>query len=60
MDPATTMEFLREHGAIFAKAEDQHGDTKSGWWVPGDEPYKPEPYGFLGETCEDAVAAYVG
>lgn len=39
---------LIARGAELAKMEDQHGDTKSGWWIDGV---------YLGKTTRDAIEA---
>lgn len=50
---------LLERGCVYATAEDHYGDTRTGYWYPGDGYGKG--YGdFLGETPEAATQAIVG
>lgn len=35
MNKAQAERELREIGAELLKAEDRHGDTKTGWWLDG-------------------------
>lgn len=54
-----THEDLLAYGLEWVKADDEHGETRSGYWVPGDGNGKG--YGeFFGETVEAAVQAIVG
>jgi hypothetical protein len=50
---------LIDYGCDYCTAEDQFGDTRSGYWFPGDG--DGQGYGdFLGETPEAATMAISG
>lgn len=53
-------EELIEYGCDYCIAEDQYGETKSGYWMPGEDPNHKVFGIFLGETPEIATEAIRG
>lgn len=54
-----THEELLDYGLEYLTADNEHGETKSGYWMPGDG--NGAGYGqFYGETVSAAVSAVIG
>jgi len=55
-----THEELLAYGCTYVKAEDRFGDTRTGYWIQGDDPNHKVYGDFLGETEEAATQAIRG